>query len=167
MTSLINVRHLEPNDVPAINEIYNHYILNTPITFDIDPKSVEERIAWATTFAEQGRYQCLVATEGEAFLGWACSGPYRAKAAYQTSVEVSIYLDPNASGRGIGVALYDALFEELKTEGIHRALAAITHPNEASVALHKRFGFSEIGLFAEVGHKFEKYWDVLWMEKHL
>jgi len=167
MKSTINVRHFEPRDLPAANDIYNHYILTSPVTFDINPKSVEDRAEWAATFAEKGRYQCLVATEGEVFLGWACSGPYRVKAAYQTSVEVSIYLDPNASGRGMGTLLYNALFETLKTEEIHRALAAITHPNEASVALHKRFGFSEVGLFTEVGHKFEKYWDVLWMEKHL
>lgn len=167
MTSLTNIRHLEPRDVSYINDIYNHYILNTPITFDIDPKSVEDRVEWATTFSQQGRHQCLVATEGEAFLGWACSGPYRPKAAYQTSVEVSIYLDPNASGRGIGTLLYDALFAALKEEDVHRLLAGITHPNDASVGLHRRFGFSEVGLYTEVGFKFEKYWDVLWMEKHL
>jgi phosphinothricin acetyltransferase len=155
------------SDLSAINDIYNHYILNTAITFDIDPKSVADRREWGASLGDQGPYQCFVATTEEKLLGWACSGAYRPKAAYRTSVEASIYLDPDAGGRGVGTLLYAALFDALKNEDVHRVLAAITHPNEASVALHRNFGFSDIGLFEEVGRKFEKYWDVLWMEKKL
>lgn len=167
MTSAISVRHLEEHDLLALNDIYNHYTLNTPATFDIDPKSVEDRADWVAALDVQGRYQCFVARDDKKFLGWACSGPYRPKAAYQTSVEVSIYLDPQAGGKGIGTLLYSALIDALKKEDVHRLLAGITQPNDASLALHRRFGFKEVGLYTEVGRKFDKYWDVLWLEKQL
>jgi len=167
MKSTVNVRHFEQRDLPALNNIYNHYINNTAITFDIEPKTLEDRANWVKQFGRTGRYQCFVATEGPRFLGWACSGLFRSKAAYQTSVEVSVYLHPEASGQGVGTCLYDALFDALENKDVHRALAGITQPNEASVALHRRFGFRDVGLYSDVGRKFGKYWDVLWMEKHL
>ncbi len=152
-------------DIPAVNDIYNYYIENTAITFDIEPKTIKEREAWFAQFADYGRHQCLVALDGENLRGWACSGPFRPKAAYNTSVETSIYLAPDAGGHGIGTLLYDALFASLAREDVHMALAGITQPNDASNALHRGFGFKDVGTFRQVGRKFDKYWDVLWMEK--
>ena len=104
---------------------------------------------------------------GRTILGYATSSPFRPKAAYATSVETSIYLAPDAGGRGIGTLLYKQLFDALATQDVHRAYAGITLPNEASVRIHERFGFRRIGVYEEVGRKFGRYYDVAWFEKRL
>jgi phosphinothricin acetyltransferase len=92
---------------------------------------------------------------------------FRYKPAYSTSVETSIYLAQADLGRGIGVPLYSALLEALRSEDLHRAYAGVTLPNPASIALHERLGFHRIGVFQEVGRKFGRYWDVMWLERDL
>ena len=87
------------------------------------------------------------------------------KKAYDTSVETTIYCAPEATGRGIGSALYTALFDALRDEDLHMAVAGITLPNAASVALHERFGFVQAGLMHAIGRKFDQYWDVGWYER--
>ncbi|MEK7794524.1 MAG: N-acetyltransferase family protein, partial [Candidatus Hydrogenedentota bacterium] len=99
--------------------------------------------------------------------GYAYTSQFRSKAAYDTTVEMTIYLAPEAVGRGIGSVLYATLFDALRDEDVHLAVAGITLPNEASIALHKKFGFEDVGVYHEVGRKFGKYWDVVWMEKRL
>ena len=89
------------------------------------------------------------------------------KAAYDPSVETTIYCAADATGKGIGSLMYEALFKALEGADVHRALAGITMPNDASVALHRRFGFEQVALFSEVGRKFDRYWDVMWMEKRM
>ena len=163
----IMIRWAVEADIPQINNIYNHYIRETPITFDIDEKTEEDSAYWLQKLGPSGRHQCFVAVRGDTVLGWACSGAYRPKAAYGTSVEVSVYLDPKAGGQGLGSALYARLFDALIGEDVHRALAGVTLPNDASLALHKRFGFTEVGTYSEVGRKFDTYWDVMWLEKLL
>ncbi|MFQ5843947.1 MAG: GNAT family N-acetyltransferase, partial [Planctomycetota bacterium] len=100
-------------------------------------------------------------------VGYACSTPFRPKPAYRTSVETTVYVAPAATGRGVGGRLYQALFDALAGEELHRAYAGIVPPNPASVALHRRFGFHEVGVAREVGHKLGRYWDVAWFEKGL
>ncbi len=100
-------------------------------------------------------------------LGYADSHQFREKRAYDTTVETAVYCAPEATGRGIGRRLYAALFDALRDEDLRLALAAITLPNAASVALHERFGFTPSGVLHEVGRKFERYWDVAWYEKRL
>jgi phosphinothricin acetyltransferase len=154
-------------DAPAIVTLYNRYVVSSPCTFDIEPYTVETRQPWLKQFAASGRYRLLVALEGERLLGYAGSMPHRPKAAYETSVEVTCYVAEEAHRRGVAAALYTSLFEALRGEDLHRALAGITFPNDASVALHRRFGFHEVGRFTEQGRKLGRYWDVLWMEKPL
>ncbi len=163
----VTIRWAVESDIPQINEIYNHYIRETPITFDIEEKTDADSAYWLQKLGTSGRHQCFVAARGDAILGWACSGAYRPKAAYETSVEVSVYLAPVAGGRGLGTTLYTRLFKALEGEDVHRALAGVTLPNAASLALHKRFGFTEVGTYSGVGRKFGKYWDVMWLEKQL
>jgi phosphinothricin acetyltransferase len=98
-------------------------------------------------------------------LGYANSGPLRPKAAYDTSVEVSIYRSPKYKEPGLGSLLYQTLFDRLAKEDVHRAHALITLPNEASIALHKKMGFYQVGQLNEAGRKFNAYHSVLWMEK--
>lgn len=167
MSAEANIRRAEVEDLPRLTEIYNYYIEHTPITFDIETKTIDQRGEWLAQFGASGRHQCFVVTDAGGVQGWACSGPYRPKAAYDTSVEFSVYLAPEAQGKGWGHALYKHLIEALRSEDVHRALAGITQPNKASMALHERVGFKTVGLYSEVGRKFDRYWDVVWMELKL
>ncbi len=154
-------------DLPALTAIYNHYVVETAITFDIEPFTVETRRPWFEAFAETGRYRLFVAEEDETVLGYAASIRYRPKPAYRTSVETTVYLRPEATGRAIGSSLYEALFEALAEDDLHCALAGITLPNPASLALHARFRFVPVGVYREVGYKLNRYWDVEWFQKKL
>ncbi|MFD3474216.1 GNAT family N-acetyltransferase [Streptomyces sp. NPDC058695] len=161
------VRPGAETDLDALTALYNHYVRETPITFDTAVFTPQERRPWLLSHLEDGRHLLLVAQERDSgrILGYATSGPFRAKAAYDTSVEVSVYCAPDAGGRGIGTLLYKALFEALAGEDVHRAYAGITQPNEASDRLHTRFGFTYVGTYREVGRKFGRYWDVAWYER--
>jgi phosphinothricin acetyltransferase len=156
----LTVRRIEQGDLPALLEIYNHYVRETPVTFDIEPRTLEQRQAWLEEFAPSGRYQCFVAVKEGRSVGWASSHPYNERAAYGTTVTSSIYLAPGMTGQGQGRRLYSALFDALKTEDIHRVFVKITLPNEASVRLHCAFGFQPVGVYKEVGRKFGRFWDV-------
>jgi phosphinothricin acetyltransferase len=153
------------DDLPQLTEIYNHYVLNSAVSFDIEPRSAAEQREWFSHYRSDGPHRLLVAGQDTRILGFATSSRFRERAAYDTSVETSVYCHPEAVGRGIGSALYRRLFEELAGEDVHRAYGGIVLPNEASIALHARLGFTEIGVYREVGRKFGRYWDVLWMEK--
>ena len=159
------IRRARAEDLGALTTIYNHYVRETPITFDLEPYTLETRRPWLDAFAASGRHQLFVAEEAGAVVGYACSRGFRDKRAYDSSAETSIYLAPAAQRRGLGTALYTRLFEALAREDVHRFLAGITLPNDASIALHQRFGFERVGVMREVGRKFGRYWDVLWMEK--
>lgn len=163
------VRDFCAADIVALTELYNRYIVETSITFDLQPYTIQQRQdSWMSHYATSGRYRLLVAQgyDGQ-LLGYATSSRLRVKAAYDTSVETSVYLKAEAQGQGIGSQLYTALFEAIAHADIHRAYACITLPNEASMALHQKFGFEQVGLFREVGRKFERYWDVAWLEKNV
>ena len=163
--SSIAIRPARATDLPRLTEIYNHYIINTPITFDVDLATVEERRPWFAQFAEAGPHRLLVAEDAASILGYAGSHQFRTKKAYDTTVETTIYCAPEATARGVGSALYTALFDVIRGEDIRMAIAGITMPNDASVVLHKRFGFVPAGLMHAVGYKFEQYWDVAWYER--
>ncbi|MFC3572904.1 GNAT family N-acetyltransferase [Streptomyces yaanensis] len=165
----VQVRPGVENDLKALTDIYNHYVRETPITFDTASFTPEERRPWLLSHPEDGPHRLMVATptDSQEILGYATSSAYRAKPAYSTSVEVTVYLAPHATGRGVGTHLYKALFETLADEDLHRAYAGIAQPNEASVRLHERFGFRHVGTYREVGRKFGRYWDVAWYEKEL
>lgn len=163
----IEIRPATTDDLPALTDLYNHYITTTATTFDLEPWTVDQRRTWFGHYAATGRHRLLVACADAALAGYASSSPLAVKAAYETSVEVSVYLAPGYAGRGIGTALYEALFAAIAGEDVHRAHAGITLPNPASVALHKRFGFEEVGVYDEVGRKFGRYHDVLRMQRRL
>jgi phosphinothricin acetyltransferase len=105
-----------------------------------------------------------VSTAGEV-LGYATSSRWRPKAAYDTTVESSIYCRMGATSQRIGTQLYGALFEAISEHDVHRIVAGMTLPNRASMSLHERFGFTRVGEFAEVGRKFGRYWDVAWYQR--
>ncbi|MGK5543918.1 N-acetyltransferase family protein [Streptomyces sp. URMC 127] len=163
----IRIRPGADGDLTELTEIYNHYVVHTPVTFDIEPVTAEERRAWLDAHPATGRHRLLVAEEAGRVLGYATSGPFRAKRAYETSVETSVYLGPGHTGRGLGGLLYRTLLEALAHEDVHRAYAGITQPNAASMRLHERFGFRPVGVLGEVGRKFGTFWDVAWLEKRI
>ena len=162
----MHIRMAAGPDLPAITRIYNHYVEHSHATFDVGAFASADRQPWFEQF-DGDRYQCWVAEEAENLLGYACSMPFKAKAAYQTSVEVSVYVAADAHRRGVGSALYRQLLPALEAEDLHRAYAGIAQPNESSMALHAAFGFNQAAHYREVGRKFDRYWDVIWLERAL
>ncbi len=154
-------------DLPQITAIYNRYVESGAVTFDTRLFTPEQREPWFAQFAEQGRHRLLVVGDSGEVCGYAGSTAFRSKPAYETSVETTIYLAPEWTGRGLGRVLYQALFAALEGQDLRRALAGITLPNPSSIRLHEQFGFSRIGVFSEVGRKHAQYWDVSWYEKPL
>lgn len=165
--SNLTVRPAQAADIPRLTEIYNHYVVNSPITFDLEPYTVERRMQWFSQFGATGRHRLLVVEEDGLVLGYAGTTGFRPKAAYDTTVETTIYCSPDNTRKGLGSMLYSALFETIADEDIRRIVAGFTLPNPASQALHERFGFKLIGIFHEVGRKFGRYHDVAWNERPL
>jgi phosphinothricin acetyltransferase len=166
MPNLI-IRPAIRDDLPRLTEIYNHYVVHSPVTFDLEPYTVERRLPWFAQFGSSGRYRLLVAEESGVVLGYAGTTRFRMKPAYDPTVETTIYCDPDNTRRGLGSSLYSALFEAIANEDIHRIVAGFALPNPASQALHERFGFKLVGIFHENGRKFGRYWDVAWTERPL
>jgi phosphinothricin acetyltransferase len=155
-----NIRHAMSADVHALKDIYNYYVVHTHITFDLEPRTLDDRLRWFARFERSGRYQCFVAENSGKVIGWASSGPFKDRAAYDTSVETSVYLAPANTGRGIGRSLYETLFTALEGADVHMAYGGISQPNPVSVRLHESLGFELAGLYREVGRKFGRFWDV-------
>lgn len=164
---MITIRPAADSDLPAITAIYNHYVRNTIVTFDLEPFAVETRREWFSHYRPTGRHRCWVAERESIVVGYATSSRFRPKDAYLTSIETSIYLHPDATSQRIGGRLYERLFADLATEDVHRAYAGISLPNDVSVAFHERFGFQKVAVYSEVGRKFDRYWDVMFLEKKL
>ena len=164
---MIEIRDARIDDLPAMTAIYNHYVQTTAVTFDIDAVTPEARRPWFDGFASSGRHRLFVALRDAELLGYAGSHTHRTKAAYDPSIETTIYVEADANGQGVGSQLYTTLFDALASEDVHRAYAGITLPNEASIALHLRFGFERVGVFREIGRKFVRFWDGAWLEKSL
>jgi phosphinothricin acetyltransferase len=165
--SQTEIRPAAGSDLPRLTEIYNYYVLNTAVTFDVEPYTIEKRAAWLEQFGATGRYRLVVAEESGVVLGYAGTMRFRPKAAYETTVETTIYCAQEAIGKRLGSRLYAALFEALRGEDINRIVAGYTLPNDASAALHARCGFKPVGIYTEVGRKFGRYWDVQWTERPL
>ncbi|MDA7968137.1 MAG: GNAT family N-acetyltransferase [Gammaproteobacteria bacterium] len=153
-------------DASEINRIYNHYVLQTTATFDLEPWSLKRRENWLNEFSPP-HFLLVAETPGVAgkLAGFACNHTFRAKAAYCRSTEVTAYTD--GSARGAGRALYSQLLERISATEMHRAYGLVVLPNPASVALHRHFGFRRAGTLREVGYKFGRYHDIALFEKVL
>jgi phosphinothricin acetyltransferase len=153
------------DDLPGIVEILNHTAAKSIASFATRPTTVAERREWFAQFSATGPYRLLVARRGDHVLGYAGSQRYRDLEAFRETVEVTIGLEVGCRGQGVGTSLYRALFECLADEPVHVALAGIAMPNDASVALHRRFGFTDVGTFREYAVKNGQYLSSLWMQR--
>jgi phosphinothricin acetyltransferase len=163
----ITLRPARPDDLPAITAIYAHHVLNGTATFEIDPPSLQEMTARFTQLTEQ-RYPYLVAEDGSRVLGYAYAGPYRPRPAYRYSVEDSIYLAPEAIGRGIGKRLLMRLIAECEALGFRQMLAVIgDSENAASIGLHRACGFTHKAVLDSIGAKFGRWVDTVLMQRAL
>jgi len=144
------------------------YAIRAATLDDLQTLTVAERRGWFDDHRDSGPHRLLVATDGQnKCLGYASSSRWRPKPAYNTTVETSVYCHPDPIGQGCGSALYATLFTVLENEDVHRAVAGVSLPNPASLALHERFGFQPVGVFHAVGRKFDTFWDVAWFERPL
>ncbi len=160
----LNVRVATTDDLNTINDIYNYYVKNTAITFDLDRWDAKQRLQWFEQLTSTNRYQVFVACNDEVIIGFAYNAPYKQKMAYQSSVEVTVYTAPDNQIKGVGRALYQPLITHIKQHNFHRAYALITVPNPASIKLHQRFNFKQVGLMTDVGHKLDQFHDVALLE---
>ncbi len=143
--------------------IYNEVIANTTAVYDYNPHTLEMRRNWFETKQQQG-IPVFIATENDSVAGFSSYGPFRAWAAYKYSVENSIYVAAAHRGKGIGKQLMQPLIDSAIDKGMHTILAGIDASNEASIHLHKAFGFEQIAHMKEVGYKFNKWLDLVFMQ---
>jgi phosphinothricin acetyltransferase len=152
-------------DAAGIAAIYAPIVRDTVISFEFDPPDAEEmrrRVETTLRF-----YPWLVCDAAGVVEGYAYAGQHRVRAAYQWSADVSVYIHERCRGRGIGRALYTALLDMLRAQGLFNAYAGITLPNAASVGLHAALGFTAVGVYRGVGFKFGAWHDVGWWEMRL
>jgi phosphinothricin acetyltransferase len=154
------------DDLPWIVDILNDAAANSIATFATRPVTVAERRDWFEQFSPAGPCRLLVARRRDQVLGYACSQPYRDHEAFRETVEVSIALDVRHRAQGTGTSLYRALLDGLDREpSVHAIVAGIALPNDASVALHRKFGFTDVGTFREYAVKNGQYISSLWMQR--
>ena len=157
------LRRAVPADAPAVAAIYAHYVRETAITFATRAPSAED---FAARMADD-RYPFLVCEEAGAVQGFVYAAAFRQKEAYRWDVELTIYLAPGLEGQGIGARLMSACLALLTAQGYLNAYSCITLPNARSVGLHRRLGFTELGVFPKTGYKLGAWHDVVWMARTL
>jgi L-amino acid N-acyltransferase YncA len=161
-------RRLRPateDDGAACAAIYAPYVTGTAISFETDPPSPAETSKRIRAASQ--RHAWLVLEEGESIIGYAYGAPFRTRAAYAWTCEVSVYMEMGRHRTGGGRTLYTALLEQLANGGFHLAVAGMTLPNDASLALHRALGFEWVGVHRQVGFKHGRWHDVAWMQRLL
>ena len=160
---MTQVRTAREQDLPQLLAIYNDIILNTTAVYDYEPHTIEMRKQWWETKQMQG-YPVFVAEDQGVILGFSSFGPFRAWAAYKYCVENSVYVAATARGRGIGKILLAPVINASRELGMHTIIAGIDATNEASLQLHRGFGFEEVAHFKQVGWKFDRWLDLKFLQ---
>ncbi|MFN2594707.1 MAG: arsinothricin resistance N-acetyltransferase ArsN1 family B [Actinomycetota bacterium] len=162
---MLEIRSASAADAADIARIYAPYVTKAPASFELDPPAAEDMAARIET--SLAKHAWLVASENGVIVGYAYGTTARTRAAYRFTVEVSVYLDGDARGRGIGKALMIELLETLATRGYLTAIAGVTLPNDASVRLFESLGFESVGVYRNIGYKFGRWHDVGWWQRSL
>lgn len=159
------IRPATHDDITAITAIYNQAVTSTTASFDLEPRTIEDRTRWFA--ARSPRHPVLVAEDDGRVVGWGSLSPYSDRAAYEATAEISVYIDRDYHRRGLGAAMGDRLLAEARTHGIHSLVARVCTENEASLNLFRRMGFVDTGCLHEVGRKFGRWLDVAMLEMRL
>ena len=162
---MIEVRSVELEDAKCLVDIYRPYVEGTAITFDYTVPSIHEFEEKISTIIE--KYPFLVAEKEGKILGYAYAGDFYPKEAYKWTAEITIYLDSESRGNGVGEKLYSALELELLNRRICHLTSCIAYPDEGSVSFHEKRGFRKVAHFEKVGYKFDRWWDVVWYQKDI
>ncbi|MBM3823300.1 MAG: N-acetyltransferase family protein [Verrucomicrobia bacterium] len=159
------VRRATREDLPGILEIYNHAVLHTTATYDYEPRTLEQRTAWFETHEAEG-YPVFVVCGGTGMvMGWSSLNRHHDRPGYRFTAENSIYVAESFRGRGLGGRLMAPLIEAALEKRLRTILAVIDAQNEASLRLHRRYGFETAGLLKQVGYKFDRWLDVVFMQR--
>ena len=162
---MIAIRSATVADAPRCAEIYAPFVTDSWVSFELDAPELDEM---AARIAKALRSHDWLVAEGDGkLLGYAYGSEHRTRAAYRTSCDVAVYVDPDHKRLGIGRSLYEALLPRLKARNMHAAYAGIALPNEASIALHRAMGFEPVGTYREVGWKMGGWRDVAWFQRLL
>jgi L-amino acid N-acyltransferase YncA len=167
VTGARTIRLATSADAAEIHRIYAPIVHDTAISFEDEPPSVDEIARRIAATLERGLPWLVAEQQPGQLLGYAYASPWRPRAAYRWSVEVSVYVDPDAQRGGIGRALYASLFAVLALQGYCNAYAGATLPNDASVRLHEALGFDTIGVYPRIGYKHGAWHDTIWWAKRL
>lgn len=164
----VTVRDATLDDLPAVAAIYTHYTLRTTNTVSTEVRTPRDWRDRFTANVVHGPYHLLVAVEDDAVVGFVETQRFRPKAAYDRSVELSVYVAPDLRAKGVGSALFETLFARVADDDrFHRAFSIIALPNDASIAFHERHGFVHRGTLTEASHKFGQYLDIAYYERAL
>ena len=164
----MEVRACTAADLPAVQAIYAHHVLHGTGTFEEVPPTLDEMTARHARIVANARFPFLVAAEDGVILGFAYATEFRQRAAYRHTCESSVYIAPDAQRRGIGYALMREVIDRCTTQGLREMLAVIGDTqNYASIGLHAALGFAHVGTFHNVGHKFDRWIDVVLMQRSL
>jgi L-amino acid N-acyltransferase YncA len=157
------IRLATESDLPAINEIYNYYILRSTCTYQLEPEPLEGRRAWFAAHRPE-RYPVIVAESGGEIVGWGSLSKFRDRAAYDPTVEASVYIRHDRHRQGLGEALLKDLIRRARELGYHSLIGGASADQTASIALQEKLGFERVGIFKEVGFKFGRRLDVIFMQ---
>lgn len=160
LTNNVIIRAVQEQDANSICTIYNEYIKNTVVTFEEEPVSAADIIQRITQITADGLPWLVAQDQLGNVIGYAYAAKWRDRFSFRFTVEITVYLPANQTAKGLGTQLYQVLFDQLKRIKIHSAIGGITLPNDASVALHEKFGMVKVGHFTEVGLKFDRWLDV-------
>lgn len=160
----MRIRFAEDKDIPAITQLHNWAIRETVALFVEEPVDEDDRARWLEDRRRQG-YPILVAEDDDGFLGWAGYGPFRPAPGYRHTVENSVYVHPDAHGKGVGRKLMQALVDHARNdENVHAVVATIEGDNVGSLRLHEKLGFREVGRLPQVGRKFGRWLDLAYLQ---
>jgi phosphinothricin acetyltransferase len=158
----LTIRPAADSDAATIAAIYNHYVRTSTATFDTQERSASEQIAWLAEHVDP--FPVVVAENDDGVVAWGALSPWGTRCAYRHTVEISIYVAPEAAGQGIGPAITEVLVGRARELRHHAIVSQIVHENDASLSMSRRLGFEHVGTLREVGRKFDRWLDVVLME---